>query len=774
MHIKKIFGVFLWTIFLIPVLSAIVFFTLISSGVIGYMPSWDELENPNLNLASELYAEDTTLIGKYFVENRTLVHFSDLSPHLVDALVCTEDIRFYRHSGIDFRGTVRAIIKSGVLGIESAGGGSTISQQLAKLLYTKRSRNKFERIKQKLNEWVIAVKLERRYTKEEIMSLYLNYFDFLNNSIGIQSASKVYFNSTPDSLDILQSAMLVGMLKNPSYFNPLRFEERTLGRRNQVLNQMNRYGKIDAIALDTLNKKPLNINYTPESHSDGIARYFYANIRNTLTAKLPQRENYYNYHNFKIDSLRWLNDPFYGWCNKNFKPNGKPYNIYTDGLKIYSTLNYKFQQYAEEAVREHLGGYLQPELFKEKKGRPKAPFADDLTQEEIQDIMNRAIRQSERYRVLKLEGKTTEEIRANFKKDVPMKVFSWKGYIDTIMSPIDSIKYYKHFLKTGFISMNPHNGHVKAYVGGIDFKQFKFDHVIANNRQVGSTIKPFLYTLAMQEGYTPCHKVANVPVSFPLGDSTWTPKNSGSSLWENKMVTLRFGLANSINWITAWVLDQYNPQAVVDMAHKLGVKSYIDPVNSVILGTSGISVEEMVSAYCVFANKGIQIDPVYVTRIEDKNGNVLSTFTSNPVEVINEKTAYLMLNLLQGVVDNGTARRLRYRYEFEIPIAGKTGTTQNHSDGWFIGITPDLVSGGWVGADDRSVHFDYIGMGQGANMSLPIWALYMNKILENDTTGHYTEAEFIEPEGFNVDLNCEDSSDPKTDEDDDIMEFMDF
>ena len=414
---------------------------------------------------------------------------------------------------------------------------------------------------------------------------------------------------------------------------------------------------------------------------------------------------------------------------------------------------------------------MQPEFFGEKKGRTKAPFSENLTFEEIQGIMDRAIRMSERYRVMKLAGKSKEEIRAAFKKPVPMQVFKWSGMTDTIMSPIDSIKYYKHFLRTGFISMDPKNGHVKAYVGGIDFKQFKFDHVTANNRQVGSTIKPFLYTLAMREGFTPCHKVPNVPVSFPWGDSTWTPRNSGSAKWENQMVTLKFGLANSVNWITAWVLKQFNPEAVVDMAHKLGVKSYIDPVYSVILGTSGISVEEMVNAYCVYANNGVHLDPIYVTRIEDKNGNELARFISKPTEAISEKTAYQMLSLMQNVVDAGTAIRLRLTYNFEIPIAGKTGTTQNHSDGWFIGITPNLVSGAWVGCEDRSAHFDEIRMGQGANMALPIWALYMRKIIENDTTGLYSEADFNVPEEYDVFMDCDDSTDPLKDPNEEILEF---
>jgi penicillin-binding protein 1A len=769
---KRRFIVFLWTAFTLPILTIFIIFILIFNGKFGYMPSFEELENPNFNIASDLIADDSTLIGKYFYENRSLVEFEDLSPNLINALLCTEDIRYFKHSGIDFRGVVRAIVKSVILGDESSGGGSTISQQLAKLLYTDRSRNKLERIFQKFNEWVIAVKLEKRYTKEEIIAMYLNYFDFLYNSIGIDSASKVYFSTTPDSLKTEQAAVLVGMLKNPSLFNPLRFPDKAQGRRNIVLNQMRRYGKITREEYDSLAYLPLEVFYTPADYSDGIARYFYDNIRLTLTAKKPQRSNYYTYHQFKIDSIRWYTDPFYGWCNKNFRPDGTPYNIYTDGLKIYSTLNYQYQLFAEEAVREHLGNDLQVAFFNEKKGRSYAPFSKNLNQEEIQSIMNSAIMRSERYRVLKKAGKSNNEIKEIFRKPVPMKVFSWEGMKDTVMAPIDSIKYYKHFLRTGFISMEPNTGHVKAYIGGIDFKQFKFDHATATNRQVGSTIKPFLYTLAMREGYTPCHQVPNVPVSFPVGDSTWTPKNSGYHQWENQLVTLKFGLSRSINWITAWVLAQFNPEQVVDMAHKLGIKSYIDPVYSVILGTSGMSVEEVVNAYCVYANKGLHVDPVYVTRIEDKNGNVLSTFQAKPTEVISEKTAFQMIELLKGVVNQGTANRLRWKYNFEIPIAGKTGTTQNHSDGWFIGATPKLVSGVWVGCEDRAAHFDDIGLGQGANMALPIWALYMQKVVAADST--FQASEFEWSEEYDIEIDCDDANDPALNSREEIFEFNIF
>lgn len=768
---KKWFVIVLWSLFMVPVLTILITFSLIFNGKFGYMPSFEELENPNLNIASELYSDDSTLVGKYFLENRSLVKFEDLSPNLVNALICTEDIRYYKHSGIDFKSFGRAVVKNMILGDESSGGGSTITQQLAKLLFTNRSKNKVERMFQKLNEWVIAVKLEKRYTKEEIIALYLNYFDFLYNSIGIETASKVYFKTTPDSLQVEEAAVLVGMLKNPSLYNPIKFENNSIGRRNIVLGQMKKYDRLDQHDYDSLIQQPIDVSYTPVDYSEGIARHFYNNIRLTLTAKRPDRNNYYAYHQYRVDSIRWLTDPFYGWCNKNFKPDGTPYNIYTDGLKIYSTLNYEYQLYAEDAVREHLGNELQEAFFREKAGRSYAPFSKDLNPEEIESIMNRSIMRSERYRVLKKAGKSTKEIKQDFRKPVPMSVFSWQGNIDTVMTPIDSIKYYKHFLRTGFISMEPSTGHVKAYVGGIDFKQFRFDHVTANNRQVGSTIKPFLYTLAMREGYTPCHQVPNVPVSFDVGDTIpWTPKNSGYHEWENKLVTLKFGLARSINWITAWVLDQFNPQQVVDMAHKLGIKSYIDPVPSVILGTSGMSVEEMVNAYCVFANRGVHKDPVYVTRIEDKNGNVLASFQSKQTEVISERTAYLMIELLKGVVNDGTARRLRWKYNFEIPIAGKTGTTQNHSDGWFIGVTPKLVSGLWVGCEDRSAHFDGIGLGQGANLALPVWALYMQKVIESDTT-FYLEKDFEWSEGYDVDLDCLEAEDPEIDNIEEISEM---
>lgn len=753
---KRVFLRVFWFAFILPLVTLIVLFVLISTGKLGYIPSFTELENPKYNLASELYSEDGKIIGKYYIQNRTFIDFDDISPRFIDALISTEDIRFYKHSGIDARGTARAIIKRGILGNEASGGGSTITQQLAKLLFHDPSRTVWKRIMQKLNEWVIAVKLERRYTKEEIITLYLNQVDFLYQAVGINSAAKVYFNTTADSLNWEQSAMLVGMLKNPALFNPLRRPDTTKYRRNVVLNQLHKYKRIPKETRDSLKALPLDLNFQKIDHNEGIARYFWEHVRNTLNADKPQRSQYFSYYNYRRDSIKWLEDPFYGWINKNFKPDGSKYNIYRDGLKIYSTINSKMQVYAEEAVREHLGDRLQIDFFREKEGRWRAPFSKELTENQIDQIMEQAMRWSERYRVLRSAGFSMDSIRENFNTPAEMTVFSWDGEKDTVLTPMDSIRYYKHFLRAGFMSMDPHTGHVKAYVGGPDFKHFKFDHVMANNRQIGSTIKPFLYTLAMQEGFSPCHEVPNVAVTFPEKDSTWTPKNSGSSKYEGKMVTLKWGLANSVNYISAWLIKQFNPQSVVDLTRKLGITSYIDPVNSIFLGTSGISVYEMVAAYSTYANKGVHIEPVLITHIEDKNGNLISNFYPKPTEAISEKTAFLMLNLMQGVVNGGTASRLRYTYEFEGEIAAKTGTTQNHSDGWFIGITPNLVSGLWVGAEDRSVHFDYITQGQGANMALPIWAIYMKKIYEDETLGIKADTVFLAPENFEMNLDCDD------------------
>lgn len=607
----------------------------------------------------------------------------------------------------------------------------------------------------KFREWVIAVKLERSYTKEEILTMYLNKYDFLNQAIGIKSAARVYFNTTPDSLSIEQSAMLVGMAKNSSYYNPLRRAELTRERRNTVLNQMVKYDFLDKQVSDSLKQLPLSIDYQKVDHKRGIATYFREYLRTALTAKKPVRSRYpsWNKQRFIEDSLQWKNNPFYGWCHKNKKADGEFYNIYRDGLKIYTTIDSRMQKYAEEAVREHLGLDLQSVFDNEKKYHKNPPFSDDLDDEQVEDNLFRSMKRSERYRVLRAKDLSVDSIKNIFATPTNMRIFTWKGERDTLLSPNDSMLYYKGFLRAGFMSMVPQTGEVKAYVGGPNYKHFMYDMVNLGKRQVGSIIKPFLYTVAMQEGLTPCDKVPNIAPTFDLGDgTTWTSRNSTSAR-TGEMVTLKWGLAHSVNNISGWVLKQFKPQTIVNMAKKMGIVSRIDPVPSIFLGTSEITVKEMVGAYGTYANKGVYIKPRFISRIEDSKGNEVARSIPQKHEVMSAKTAYLMTNLLQGVVRQGTGRRLGWKYNLHNPIGGKTGTTQNHSDGWFMGITPNLVSGVWVGAEDRAIHFENITQGQGANMALPIWGLYMQKVY-GDESLNIPKGDFEKPEGFNIDLDC--------------------
>ncbi len=744
----------LWMIFAIPVVGAILIFTLISFGKLGYMPSFEELENPKTNLATEVISEDGRLLGTYYRENRIKAEFVDLSPNLTKALIATEDARFYRHSGVDVRSIGRAV--SGIFRGGSKGGGSTITQQLAKMLFPREELNFVQLVFRKLREWVIAIKLERSYTKEEILSLYLNKFDFINQAVGIRSASSIYFSTTPDSLRIEEAAMLVGMLKNSTLYNPVRRPELTLQRRNVVLNQMVKYGYLDENLVDSLKALPLGLQYNKVDHKEGLATYFREMLRSALNHSKPEKEDYWSYKDFQEDSARWEDDPIFGWCKKNLKSDGTPYDIYADGLKIHTTVNSRMQQYAEEAVTEHIKGYLQEKFFNETRKKLRPPFSNDLSKEEVDAIIASEVNQSERRRLMKQAGASQKDILAEFRKPVPMTVFDWKnGEKDTVMTPMDSIYYYLNFLNTGFMSMNPHTGHVKAYVGGINYKYFKFDHAIQAKRQVGSTIKPFLYSIAMREGYSPCYEVPCIPVTFTLWDgSSWTPKNSTKTKMDGKMVTLKWGLAQSNNYISAWLMKQFSPEPFVDIMHKAGIKSTIDPVPSMILGTSEMTLYEMVGAYSVYANKGFYTQPIFVTRIEDKYGNVISEFKPVLNEVMSEETAYLMLNLLQGVVNEGSGIRLRIKYKLSNEIGGKTGTTSNQSDGWFMGVTPELVSGVWVGGKIRSIHFGSLSEGQGANMALPIFGLFMQKVYADPKTG-ITADPFPRPEKpFSFDLNC--------------------
>lgn len=751
----KLFVVF-WSVILLCLAGAFLFFWLIAEGKLGFMPTFEELENPNNRFASEVYFEDGPVMNKYFEkENRKYTEYKEIPQTVVDALIATEDVRFYDHSGVDVRGLFR-VAKGLLTANTSAGGGSTISQQLAKMLFPREADlNVFELAIRKFREWVIAVRLEKSYTKEEILTMYLNKYDFLNLAVGISSAADIYFQTSLDSLKIEQAAMLIGMAKNSSYYNPVRRPELTLNRRNVVLSQMLKYDKITETQYDSLARLPLGLNFKRIDHKEGLATYFREYLRLYMTANKPERARYRNAEQFRFDSTAWENDALYGWCRKNLKVDGSHYDLYSDGLKIYTTLDSRMQKYAEEAVKEHLSKDLQPIFDKEKVHKRNSPFSNDMTQEEIEGALNRSIRQSERYRVLKLEGKSYAEIRKTFDVPQSMQIFTWKGIRDTVMTPLDSIKHYKSFFRAGFMVMEPKTGHIKAYVGGPDYRYFMYDMVSTGKRQVGSTIKPILYTLAMQEGLGPCDKVPNIPQTFILPDGTpWAAR--GGTKRAGEMVTLRWGLANSENNISGWVLKQFTPQAVAQMAHKMGISSFIDPVPSVFLGTAEITVKEMVAAYSIFANKGVYNSPLPVSRIEDKYGNVLAEFKPESREVITENTAYLMCNLLEGVVTGGTGIRLRYRYKLMNPMGGKTGTTQEHADGWFMAVTPDLVGGVWVGAEDRSIHFQNLANGQGASMALPIWALFLQKV-QADPKVKISEHPFERPMGINKRLDCDEN-----------------
>lgn len=750
------FFVIFWSVVLIGIIGVVVFFWLISAGKLGFMPTFEELENPNNRFASEVYFADGPIMNKYFEkENRKYTEYREIPQSVVDALIATEDVRFYDHSGVDVRGLFR-VLKGLLTANTSAGGGSTLSQQLAKMLFPREADlNVFELAIRKFREWVIAVRLEKSYTKEEILTMYLNKYDFLNLAVGISSAADIYFQVPLDSLKVEQAAMLVGMAKNSSYYNPVRRPELTLNRRNVVLSQMYKYDMLTEAQFDSLKMLPLGLNFKRIDHKEGLATYFREYLRLFMTANKPLREHYNNREQFRQDSVAWETNPLYGWCKKNVKVDGTNYDLYSDGLKIYATLDSRMQRYAEDAVREHLSQDLQPLFDKEKQHKVNSPFSNDMTPEKIENALNRSIKQSERYRQLSKAGMNYADIRKTFDQPVEMQVFTWQGIRDTTMTPLDSIKHYKSFFRSGFMVMDPKSGFIKAYVGGPDYRYFMYDMVSVGKRQVGSTIKPILYTLAMQEGLGPCDKVPNIPQTFVLPDgTTWTAR--GGTKRKGEMVTLRWGLANSENNISAWVLKQFTPQAVAQMAHKMGINSFIDPVPSVFLGTAEISVKEMVAAYSIFANKGVYNTPLPVYRIEDKYGNVLEEFSPESREVITENTAYLMSNLLEGVVTSGTGVRLRYKYKLMNPMGGKTGTTQEHADGWFMGVTPQLVGGIWVGAEDRSIHFQNLANGQGASMALPIWAKFLQKAYA-DPKLKLNNAPFEQPAGISKRLDCDET-----------------
>lgn len=735
----------LWLGFGATVVLVGLVFTLIAAGVIGYMPPIEDLENPIDKYASQVYSADNELLGTYSQskENRIYSNYEQLSPYLVQALVATEDARFYNHSGIDMQAVGRAMVKRIIFQQESGGGGSTISQQLAKQLYSPPAENFMNRILQKPIEWVIAIQLEKYYTKEEIINLYLNKFDFLNNAVGIQTAAKVYFNKTPKELTIEEAATLIGMCKNPSVFNPKRRPDATRGRRNVVLEQMYKANYITKAELDSLSQLPLTLDYVRVDHKDGLAPYFREYLRKIMTAKKPERSNYASWQSeqYAVDSLAWESDPLYGWCNKNTKSDGTPYSLYTDGLRIYTTVDSRMQTYAEESVKEHFSQELQPLFDKEKKGRSYAPFSSSVAKQ-VDSLVYKAMKVTDRYRNLKKEGKSDAEILKIFKKPTDMKVFSWGGEIDTTMTPWDSIRYHKSFLRTGFMAMDPHNGKVKAYVGGIDFKYFQYDMVNIGRRQVGSTMKPFLYSLCMQEGMTPCDQMLYEQTTYTTeSGKPWSPRGARTNML-GQMVSVRWGLQNSDNIVTAYMMSKTTPYALVRMLHTFGITGKIDPVLALALGTPDVSVGEMAGAYTAFANNGIRVNPLYVTRIEDAYGNTIATFDTRVQEVFDELTATKMLDMLRAVMDGGTGSRIRYKYGLKAPMGGKTGTTQNNSDGWFMGFTPNLVTATWVGGEDRSIHFDRTAQGQGASMALPIYGLFMQKVYADPKLGYTTDEQF--------------------------------
>ena len=751
--LKKIL-IALWVLLLGGILAVILTFFAIAKGWIGYMPDMSELENPSYKYAAQVLSADGKVMGtwSYSKENRTLVEYEEISPNLIKALIATEDVRFTEHSGIDARALLRAIIKRGILRQESAGGGSTITQQLAKLLYTQvTAEDEMERMMQKPIEWVIAVQLERRYTKEEIITMYLNKYDFGYNAVGIRSAAQIYFGKLPKDLNVQEAAMLVGMCKNSSLYNPRRRPEKTKMRRNVVFGQMAKAGYITEAEADSLRQTELKLNFHSSDHKAGPAPYFREYLRLMMTAKKPDKKNYrgWEMQKFYEDSLDWETNPLFGWCNKNKKSDGTNYNLYTDGLKIYTTIDSRMQQYLEEAVKEHVADYLQPRFFKAKKGQKTAPFTDELTVEEVNKIMERAMRQSDRYRIMKKNGATDEEIRTAFNTKESMQVFSYNGTIDTVMTPMDSLKYYKYFLRTGVVSMDPHTGEVKAYVGGTNYYNFKYDMAFTGRRQVGSTIKPYLYSLAMENGFTPCDETRNVEQTLLTEDGKiWSPKNTSKARY-GEVVTLRWGLANSNNWISAYIMSKLNPYSFKKLLHQYGLRNKeIEPTPSLCLGVCDASVGEMVSAYTAFVGKGIRTAPLLVTRIEDNVGNTVATFTAQKNEVISEESSYRMIEMLRAVINEGTGGRLRRIYKFTADIGGKTGTTQNNSDGWFMGFTPSLVTGCWVGGEERDIHFDRMSDGQGASMALPIWGIYMNKVYADKTLPYSQEERFDIPKGW--------------------------
>jgi len=763
---KKNIIISFWVLFSLPVIAVIVAVMWIWLG--ADIPSFEELESPDSNLATQVIADDDkTVLSTFHIENRSYVTYEDLSPNLVKALVATEDARFYDHSGIDFPSLARVVVKTLLGGDSSQGGGSTVTQQLAKTLYPRQNLSNLgfvdKAIKMlgiKLTEWGTAVKLEKSYTKEEIITMYFNQVFFGSNAYGIKAAALTFFAKSPADLTVEESAMLVGMVNKPTRYNPAINPDKALTRRNFVISQMNKAGYLTKAEADSIKQIPITLSYRIQDHTAGSALYFRDMLKRTMSAPEPKRSSYRQYEDYVVDSLQWAEDPLYGWLNKNLKPDGTKYDIYRDGLRIYTTVNAKMQTYAEEAVAEHLGGDLQGRFDRGLKGLRNAPFSNDVEKSMVNSIMKQARRDSDRYRNLASTGMAEEDILKTFSQPQEMSIFVWNGkektFVDTLMTPDDSIRHYKRHLRSSFIAMTPDKGEIKAYVGGPDFKAFQYDNARQSKRQVGSTIKPFLYTLAMQEGMSPCDQVANVPQTFIISeDKIWTPKSTDKDEYIGNMVTLKWGLAKSSNNISAYLMKQYGPEAMVEMMRKMGVGSYLDPVPPLCVGSANISLYEMVAAYNTFPSKGVYVRPLFVRRIEDNEGNVLAEFSTKKREAISDQTAYLMANLMQGVVNTGTGYALRSRFALTGEMAGKTGTTNNNADGWFIGYTPELTAGAWTGFENEQIHFQYIGNGGGSASALPIWGLFMQKVTKDPSLArYYDKTTFDCPAGYDLNLSC--------------------
>ena len=754
-----------WRIITFPVLLLI--FMILLVWAFADIPSFKELENPESKLATQIIAEGGEVLTTFHIENRTYVTYEELSPNVVHAAIATEDARFYRHSGIDFKGLARVLFKTILMRNSSQGGGSTITQQLAKTLYPRSEAHskipgayQVKMVWIKLKEWITAVKLEKNYTKDEIMTMYLNSIFFGSNAYGIRSASETFFGKQPSELTIEEAATLIGMANKPTRYNPALNPDKSLARRNFVIGQMEKAGYIDKHQRDSIREIPIELSYQVLDHNAGRAPYFRDMIRRVMTAKKPHRSDYNQREDFTVDSLAWANSELFGWIEKNRKADGSQYDLDRDGLRIYTTINYKMQQYAEEAVAERIKA-LQKDFDRELRYKRNPPFANDIDQPTREKLMNQARKWSDRWRMLKKSGLTEAQILKTFSEPEKMRVFAYnnKGYIDTTMTPDDSIRYYKSLLRTSFVAMEPGTGRVKAYVGGPNYRYFKYDNVRQGKRQVGSTIKPFLYTLAMQEGMNPCTQVVNLPQTCVTPSGTWTPRSTDSERWIGATVSLKWGITNSSNNISAYLMKQFGPHAMVAMMRRMGIMSHVDAVPALCVGPADIALWDMVAAYNTFPSKGVFIEPLFVTRIEDSQGNVLSEFSNRKTEAISDATAYLMVNLMKGVVEEGTAQRLRSRYNLTGEMAGKTGTTNDNSDGWFIGYTPTIVAGCWTGCEDRQVHFQSTALGQGANASLPTWAIFMKKVWADGTLGVTRDDKFSAPAGMEGSDGCEGGGD---------------